>query len=247
MAIQLTSDDIRSLAILGAVGALGAPVRNVARSGSAGILGAVGGGGADNAPLDIRRYEADEYPTRFSPGKYHTYDVSYIPGDEANMNSVGSLYKDTIKKAGRMQTLDEHNNALLKYLRVAKKDPVSQHRALMEGEEAEKNLPQFWDESAAEVNQNRAQFGVSSSAVSGIRLTPDARIEVQWGTSPKWYTFKSFPNTYEASLEVQKLLMAPSIGQAVMPYQRNGKPIKFKNKSIDYSWWNKPNYDGAFA
>lgn len=246
MAIQLTSDDIRSLAILGAVGALGAPVSKVARSGTAGILGSVGGGG-DSAPLDIRRYEADDYPTRFSPGTYHTYDVSHIPGDGPNMNSVGSLYRDVIKKAGRMQTLEEHNNALLKYLRNAKKDPVSQHRALVEGEEAEKNLPQFWDESAAEVNKNRAQFGVSSSAVSGIRLTPDARIEVQWGTSPKWYTFKSYPNTYEASLAAQKLLTSESIGRAVMPFQRNGKPLKFKNASVEYSAWNKPNYDGAFA
>ena len=83
--------------------------------------------------------------------------------------------------------------------------------------------------------------------MSGIRITPDARIEVQWGTSPTWYTFRQFPNTYKASEEAQKLLMSDSIGRAVMPFQRNGKPLKFKNKNEKYSEWNRPNYDPAFA
>lgn len=248
MAIQLSSDDLRSLAILSAAGmGLGAiPTRGgTGSSRTASILSAISGGGEEATTFDpsLRRYEAEDYPTRFTPGTYHTYDVTHVPGP-ANNNAYGQVYKKLIEDAGRMQTLEEHNAALMKYVRPGM-PPKALHMAIAMGEEEEKKLPQFWDESS-DVNNDRAKFNVSSSAVSGIRLTPDARIEVRWGTSPKWYTFKEFPNTHEASLEAQKLLAAPSIGRAVMPFQRHGKPLKFK-KNGDYSWWNRPNYDGAMV
>ena len=118
--------------------------------------------------------------------------------------------------------------------------PKEERIALQKGLEEEKSLPQFWNESAS-----RRPFSVSSSAVTGIRLTPDARIEVQWKSSPKWYTFRSYPDTRAASEAAQKLLKADSIGQAVMPTQRNGVPLKFKESGI--GWWNKKNYDPSFA
>ena len=118
--------------------------------------------------------------------------------------------------------------------------PREERNALNMGLEAEKQLPQFWNES-----KSRVPFSVSSSAVTGIRLTPDARIEIQWKGKPTWYTFRQYGDTHEASLAAQELLRADSIGQAVMPYQRNGKMVKYKNPSL--AWWNRKNYDGAFA
>lgn len=240
MAIQITPEDLTSLAILSAAG-FGALKMPGAGGSTAAILS--GRGAVGSSGMAARRFEETEYPTHFTPGAYHVYDVMHVPGP-ANNNAQGMAYMPTIEKAGRMQSLEEHNDALLKYVKYAR-TPKEMHVALMRGAEEEKKLPQFWDESS-DSNNDRAKFTVSSSAVSGIRLTPDARIEVRWGTSPKWYTFKEYPNTYEASLAAQKLLKADSIGRAVMPFQRNGKPLKFK-KGGDYSWWNRPNYDGAMV
>lgn len=230
MAIQITPEDLTSLAILSAAG-FGALKMPGAGGSTAAILS--GRGAVGSSGMAARRFEETEYPTHFTPGAYHNYEV--IPGK----GNIGDRQK--IEKYGRMQSLEEHNDALLQFVKNAR-TPKEMHVALMRGAEKEKELPQFWDES-----KPREPFSVSSSAVSGIRLTPDARIEVQWGTSPKWYTFKEYPNTYEASLAAQKLLKADSIGRAVMPYQRNGKLLKFKNKGVDYSWWNRPNYDGAMV
>lgn len=252
MAIQLSSEDIRSLAILSALGGAGvAGAAGVARGGGGSATqNILSGATIDRIPtssgfISERRYKASKYPTSFTPGTYHNYAVEYY-GGPANFNSVGKLYQDEIDKYGRMQTIEEHNDALLKYLRMAPKDPVSQHKALMLGEEAEKNLKQFWDESSMNVNKNRAQFRVSSSAVSGIRITPDARIEVAWGTNPnKWYTFKQFKDTHNASLAAQQLLKADSIGRAVYPVVSRGMDPKKRPNGLGD--WNEAYYDKAFA
>ena len=139
-----------------------------------------------------------------------------------------------------MQSLDEHNNAIQKYVSMLPPgaDPKTVRAALYRGLEEEKKLDAFWDES-----KSRKPFSVSSSAVTGIRLTPDARIEVQWKGRPTWYTFKQYPTTYDASLAAQKLLNADSIGRAVYPVisrpPRNPNPL--------LGSFNMANYDGAFA
>ena len=139
-----------------------------------------------------------------------------------------------------MQTLDEHNAAIRQFVRPGM-SPREEREALRKGQEAEKALPKFWNES-----KDRRDFSVSSSAVSGIRLTPDARIEVEWKGSPgKWYTFRSYPDTQKASVAAQELLKADSIGRAVMPFQRNGIPVNYKDP--DVGWWNTKNYDPTFA
>lgn len=245
MAIQLSSDDLRSLAILSAAGmGLSAiPTRGgTGSSRTASILSAISGEGEEATTFDpsLRRYEAEDYPTRFTPGTYHTYDVAYFPGP-ANNNVYGQMYEKLIKDAGRMQTLDEHNAALMKYVRPGM-TPKALHMAIAMGEEEEKKLPQFWDESS-DVGNDRAKFNVSSSAVSGIRLTPDARVEVRWGTSPKWYTFQQYENTHEASKAAQKLLTAPSIGRAVYPIVSR----KIKNPKNGLGKWNFDNYDPAMV
>lgn len=185
-----------------------------------------------------QQFLAKQYPDQFAPQAWHNYDVVNIPG-KANFNQHGKANAGVIDEAGVMQDIDLHNRTITKYLRPGM-TPQQERLALQQGLQEEKNLPQFWNESSS-----RRPFSVSSSAVSGIRLTPDARVEVQWKSSPKWYTFRAYPNTYEASLAAQELLKADSIGRAVMPYQRKGVPLKFKNP--DVTWWNRKNYDASYA
>lgn len=177
------------------------------------------------------------YPTEFAPDAFHKYDVVNIPG-KANFNSVGKGYTAIIDEAGRMQTLKEHNDAITKYVKMlpSNADPKMVRAALSRGLEEEKSLPQFWNES-----NSRVPFKVSSSAVTGIRLTPDARIEVQWKNSPKWYTFKQYPDTQRASVAAQKLLQANSIGRAVYPV------VSRKVTNPLLGEWNTDNYDPAYA
>lgn len=185
-----------------------------------------------------QRFMAREYPEQFAPDAWHYYDVLNIPG-KANYNQHGKANAGAIEDAGVMQDLDTHNRTITKYIRPGMK-PHDERLALQRGLMEEKNLPQFWNES-----KSRRPFAVSSSAVSGIRLTPDARIEVQWKSSPRWYTFKAYPDTYTASRAAQELLKADSIGQAVMPYQRKGVPLNFKKPGM--CWWNRKNYDPNYA
>lgn len=181
------------------------------------------------------QFMAKQYPEEFAPQAWHSYDVVNIPG-KANFNQHGKANSSVIDEAGVMQDIDLHNKTITKYIRPGM-TPKQQRLALQQGLQDEKNLPQFWNESAS-----RRPFSVSSSAVSGIRLTPDARIEVQWKNKPTWYTFKQYPNTYEASKAAQELLKADSIGRAVYPVvSRN---ITANN---DLGWWNRPNYDPSMA
>lgn len=181
-------------------------------------------------------FAAKNYPTEFSPDAFHNYDVSYLPGPNANYNSLGKAYADTIEAAGRMQTIDEHNKAITRFVRPGM-NAKQLRTALNLGLQTEKELPAFWNES-----ESRRPFKVSSSAVSGIRLTPDARIEVRWGNSPKWYTFKEYPNTYKAAEAAQELLKAPSIGRAVYPVVSRGIGVKG-----DLGKWNFDNYAEGYA
>ena len=203
--------------------------------GSAGVLSGIVGG----TPLgSVGALAAKGYPTEFAPRAWHYYEVVNVPG-KPNFDRQGKASAAAIDSAGIMQTLDDHSRAIVQCVRPGM-DKKTERAALSAGMDAEKALPAFWNES-----ESRRPFTVSSSAITGIRLTPDARIEVQWKSSPKWYTFKSYPNTRAASKAAQELLKADSIGQAVMPFQRNGVPLKFNNPGI--GWWNKINYAGSYA
>lgn len=177
------------------------------------------------------------YPTEFAPDAFHKYDVVNT-STGPNLNAWGKFNSDIIDEAGRMQTLKEHNDAITKYVKMlpSNADPKMVRAALSRGLEEEKRLPQFWNES-----KSRVPFKVSSSAVTGIRLTPDARIEVQWKNSPKWYSFKQYPDTQQASVAAQKLLQADSIGRAVYPV------VSRKVNNPLLGEWNGDNYDPAYA
>lgn len=215
-------------------------------SGPAGVAGRVlgGMGSGPGAKLDTGR---DGYPSEFAPDYDHVYDVIYAPrpngtrGKYQNMNYMGHANADTIEAAGRMQTLKEHEAALTQFMRPGM-TPLEEREAMRRGVEAERRLPAFWSES-----RSRVPFTVSSSAVKGIRLSPDGRIEVQWGggkkSKDKWYTFKQYPNVQEASLAAQELLKAPSIGRAVYPVVSH--PPKKPNPLL--GGWNRKNYDESMT
>ena len=203
------------------------------------VSSGVGGAPVGGLSGPASSFMAKQYPSEFAPSWSHNYNVVFIPG-EANFNQHGHADMDVIEEAGRMQTLQEHNDAITKYVKMLPPgaDPKTVRAALHRGLQEEKNLPAFWNES-----KSRRPFSVSSSAVTGIRLTPDARIEVQWRNSPKWYTFKQYENTQKASLAAQDLLKSDSIGRAVYPVVSR----QLKNPNPLLGGWNSANYDGAYA
>ena len=186
------------------------------------------------------------YPTEFSPGSHHVYNVVYAPrpdgvsGPYQNMNYMGKADAAVIDAAAEQQTVKEHEDALMKYVRMlpANATPRQIQAAMDRGRAEEKDLPKWWNES-----NNRREFSVSSSAVKGIRITPEGSVQVKWGKSPTWYTFKNYPNTQLASQAAKELLKSDSIGRAVYPVVSH--PPKKPNPLLGE--WNRKNYEGAYA
>lgn len=186
------------------------------------------------------------YPSEFAPGSHHYYKVVYEPrpagvkGPYQNMNSMGKADAATIAEASEQQTREDHNEALMKYVRMlpANATPRQIQMAMDRGREEEKSLPKWWNES-----NNRREFSVSSSAVSGIRITPEGSVQVKWGKSPKWYTFRNYPNTMLASRAARELLASDSIGRAVYPVM--SRPPKEPNNLLGD--WNRRNYEPGYA
>lgn len=249
MAIQLSTEDILTLAAapllglgaarsgrtLGQAARAAQTYRNMQRAGidlgtASPALDAVPGGLTYEHLMNVKNnLKAKEYPK-----KYHAIHIPVADG----MHNSGRD-QAMIDEAGRMQEMNEHNRALFKHLRPGM-SPKEVDVALRQGARDEQKLPQYWDD----LNYRR-EFNVKSDAVHGIKITPDAKIQVKWKGSPTWYTFRQFPNTYEASKEVQKLLNEPSLGRAVMPIltMKGGDKLAAKG----YGRWNAANYNGAYA
>ena len=180
--------------------------------------------------------KAREYPK-----KNHIIHIP-LAGGMHNANRDQGM----IDQAGRMQELNEHNRALFKYLRPGM-SPKEADIALRKGEKEEQKLPAYWEDL-----KYRRELGVKSDAIHAVRITPDAKIQVKWKGKPSknnpdgWYTFRKFPNTYEASLEVQKLLSEPSLGHALMPILTNEKyGQKWAEKG--YGKWNAANFNPKYS
>lgn len=188
----------------------------------------------------------DTYPKEFSPGSHHVYNVVYAPrpdnekGPYQNMNYMGKADKAIIAEAAEQQSAAEHQEALMKYVKMLPKGatPRQIQAAMDRGREEEKSLPKWWNES-----NNRREFSVSSSAVSGIRITPEGSVQVKWGKTPKWYTFKNYSNTMIASQKARELLESDSIGRAVYPVVSH--PPKKPNPKLGE--WNRKNYEPGYA
>ena len=175
-------------------------------SGRGGLAGFVLGnmGGAGRAAASDSEY----------PSPMHTVKVNWQPGP-ARYNQ--GVKRHIAEKAARMQTIEEHeaalNGPLIELLR-RKPDATDRekHLAIVKGAEDEAKLMSYWDDT-----KPRRNYSPSSSAVKAVRITPDHRIQVMWGNTPKWYTYKAHPNAYEASLVAQRLLTSGSIGLSVYP------------------------------
>lgn len=188
---------------------------------------------------DIMRIKA-QYGAKEYPQKDHITRTLLAHGAHNK-----DLNRAVASDAARMQNLDFHNNVLFKYLRPGMTQREA-HEAVKRGFKEERNVPAYWDDL-----KPRRDMSVHSDAVHAIRITPDGRIEIKWRGKPSkknpsgWYTFKQYPDTHAASMAAKQLIMSDSLGHAVAPWQRNGKPIKYKTANM--SWWNRKNYDGAFA
>lgn len=127
------------------------------------------------------------------------YPITYIPNSPTWVENA-TLDRNIAPEALRTQTLEEHN------------------RAIMEGGDvAERMLASWWPGEDNTVRQNPTP---GSSAVSGVKILPNNKIQVQFRGGGKWYTYKGGKNPYEASMAARELLMAPSIGRMM---NRNGK------------------------
>lgn len=169
------------------------------------------------------------------PHLTHTFRIRGQIQNKAMENSGNRILSGGMSPDyARMQSLEEHNNALSQYLRDGQ-NPRERHAAIMKGEEAEELLPSYWND-----KKPRKDFRPSSSAVETVRVTPDNRVEVKWRTSPIFYTFKAYPTPYEASIAAQQLMLSGSIGRAVFPHKRRGS-------NMNLGTWNAENYDGSMA
>lgn len=232
MASSNSSQILKNLLAMLAGGGLGAVGGGFGGGGIGGVLAGAAGAAAGDPAGD---FIARQYPREFAPEPYHNFNVTWVDSPTANENAEGHANMGIIQDAGRMQTLEEHNRAIRQFLRPGM-TPQEQRQAIHRGLEAEKSMPQYWNES-----RDRRPFSVSSSAVDGIRIAPDGRVEVKWHSSPTWYTFKQYPDTYQASLAAQKLLKSKSIGRAVYPV------VSRNMSNTDLGSWNRDNYDPAFA
>lgn len=173
---------------------------------------------------------ADDVPANKYPNPLHTVDVMWFPEGKPQLNSM--LQRGVANRASKMQTLEQHNEALTRYLRKlpANASDKEKHLALMKGIADEEALQEYWDD-----KKPRVDYTPSSSAVKAIRITPDNRVEVMWGSTPKWYTYKQHATPYEASMAAHQLITSNSIGRALV------------RKSKKYGQWGRAQYDGSMA
>lgn len=158
-----------------------------------------------------------------SIGHNFNYDLNYIPGRAQNN---GMLMQNIADEAILRQTPEEHMRALTKYVRPGM-TPAEQKIALQRGKEYEESLLSWWDE-----DRPRRNFTPSSSAVSGIRITPDNRIQIRFGMGGKWYSYRGGATPNQAAFELKKLIgkRGNSIGRALC------------RKSKEFGQWARDHY-----
>jgi hypothetical protein len=148
-------------------------------AGAAGVgggLGGYGGGAARGASGGAAAILSGGAGENLSHN--FNYDLNYIPGPAQNN---GMLQQAMATMYGYRQTPEEHAAALRR------------------GNESE--LTQWWDD-----DRPRANFTPSSSAVSGIRITPKGIIQIRFGRGNKWYSYRGGPTPNAAAVEAMKLI-----------------------------------------
>lgn len=144
-----------------------------------------------------------DYP---KPNKF-IYNVDYVPGAPQN----NAAYKGNPNpRAMRMQTIQEHNRALNKYIRPGM-SPLELRAAIENGKEEERKLDSFWTDDS----RPRSNVRSSSSAVSDVHINPDGTLSVRFGGKGNWYTYRGGADPYEAAMAAHDLVTAPSLGRAI--------------------------------
>lgn len=119
------------------------------------------------------------------------------------------LNRDNSEAAYR-QSLTEHEEALNQFKKPGML-PQQELMAIMEGENAEKELPKYWDDEVPRLN-----LGGSSSWIDGIEYIPELGIaimntngrEYYYPMTPKevgdWMTSPSLGSYYNANVKLRK-------------------------------------------
>lgn len=183
-------------------------------AGAMAILSGLGGSGASGADVSDKAT---------SIGHNFNYDMNYIPGDPQE-NSM--LLQNVADEAILRQTPEEHMKALTRYVRPGM-TPDEKRKALQRGKEYEESLLSWWDD-----DRPRRNFTPSSSAVSGIRITPDNKIQIRFGRGAKWYSYRGGATPNQAAVELKKLIgtRGQSIGRNLV------------RKSKEFGQWAKDHY-----
>ena len=182
--------------------------------------------------------EANEYPAS-------SMTVRIAPGPKKFDNNMAMNWR-VADNASMMQTLDEHNKALQKFIKPGM-TPAELKVAIEKGKKAEQKLEKFWADKTP-----RVQYNPHSSAIECIRLdSKENRVQVKWRNGNKWYDFKGHPNSFDASMAFHTLIMQNSLGRTLMPADIAEKAKNNKKKpwqaGVNYNWWNHNNYDPAKA
>jgi len=157
-------------------------------AGAMAILSGLGGSGASGADVSDKAT---------SIGHNFNYDMNYIPGAPQENRM---LLQNVANEAILRQTPEEHMKALTRYVRPGM-TPDEKRKALQRGKEYEESLLSWWDD-----DRPRRNFTPSSSAVSGIRITPDNKIQIRFGRGSKWYSYRGGATPNQAAVELKKLI-----------------------------------------
>jgi len=188
-------------------GVLGGAAQGIATG-----FGGTGTGLASRVLAGASPYTVAEYPDRKNP---FIYDVEWKAPPEGKRSAdpdFNSEYKKhPYPRFMRMQTLDEHNRALNKYIRPGM-TPLQQKEAIRRGIEEEKKLESYWTN---DDKPRSDKVKSSSSAVSDVHVNPDGTISVRFRQQGKWYTYGGGPTSYDAALAANDLVTANSMGKAI--------------------------------
>lgn len=146
---------------------------------------------------------------RYPPRMVHVFDYGNILRDNGGDPWLNHTLDVMEADALEMQDLQEHNEALNKYIRPGQ-TPAERQAAIIRGEKEERKLKGFWDED----RRTRRKTGIGSTAVSNVRIDGN-RIKVRFGGRGKWYTYRGGKDAKSTSHEARLLLAAPSIGRAI--------------------------------
>jgi len=139
-----------------------------------------------------------------------TYDVDYVATSGPQNNA--EYKRNPNPRAMRMQTIQEHNRALNKYIRPGM-DPLELRAAIEKGKEEEQKLDSFWTDDS----RPRRPVRSSSSAVSNVVINTDGTLSIRFRDKGNWYTYRGGADPYEAAMAAHDLVTAPSLGKAINP------------------------------